>query len=125
LKRSQNGLVAAKSALATLLDREGDFDIALPAEPVLPAEPSTLTDGALRDRPDVQAARASLALAEAQRGGTWFKYLPNVGLTAAYRIANSTGFTGTNDSWAVGLGASWTIWMAAIERSSFVKMRSK
>ncbi len=118
LKRSENGLESAKSALNALLDQEGDFDVALPAEPTLPADPSKLAESATNDRPDLQAARKILDLALLQREGVWYQFLPNVGLTAKYSLSNITGFTGKYDSWAVGVGASWTIWDGGLREAA-------
>ncbi|MHB8876604.1 MAG: TolC family protein [Myxococcaceae bacterium] len=110
LKRSENGFASTKSALSTLLDREGDFDVALPAEPALPADLSELSAKAAADRPDLKAARKSVDLAEVQRSGVYYQYAPNIGLNAQFQIANLTGFTGEQATWTVGVGASWTLW---------------
>ena len=61
-------------------------------------------------RPDVAAARQNEELAHTNRRGTWFSYLPSVGLNGAYRWSNAVGFTGKNTAWLVTLAASWTIW---------------
>jgi outer membrane protein TolC len=109
LKRAQNGYASAKQALATLLDRAPDFEVEQPASPALPADPGALRAQALDQRPDVAVARASEELARGARLGTWFKYFPAVVGTATYRVSNVSGFTGTYDSWALGLGLNWTI----------------
>jgi outer membrane protein TolC len=110
LKRAQNAYANARLALGTLLDREGEFEVDVPPEVVLPVNTGELSANALEARPDVQAAAKSLELAESARSGTFFKYLPNVVATGTYRLSNAGGFTGKNDSWAVGVGLSWLIW---------------
>ncbi|HVE87966.1 MAG TPA: TolC family protein [Myxococcales bacterium] len=109
LKRAQNAYLSARQALATILDRAADFEVEQPAAPALPPDPAALQTQALDQRPDVAAARTAESLARGARTGTWFKYLPAVVGTATYRVANVTGFTGKYDSWALGLGLSWTI----------------
>lgn len=110
VKRSENGLTSVKSSLNTLIGHEGDFEVALPTEPTLPADLEKLAQDALEARPDLQVARKSLDLAELQRDGVWYQYLPNIGFTAKYQITNMGGFTGKNKTWSVGVGASWTLW---------------
>ena len=56
------------------------------------------------------AARRNLDLALSRRQGVWFSYAPSVGLTGVYRTSNAAGFIGQNDSWAVTVGAQWTLW---------------
>ena len=110
LRRAQNGYASAKQALSTLLDRGSpDFEVEQPAPPSLPQDAAALREQALERRPDVAAARASEDLARGARTGTWFKYFPAVVGTGSYRVANVKGFTGTYDSWTLGLGLSWTI----------------
>ncbi len=109
LLRSRNSYESARIALATLLDRPVDFDVASPPEPSLPEELSQLEELALRDRTDVQAARRSVELQRAARNATYGRYLPNVGAFARYQVQNASGFTGQSDAWAFGLGLSWNI----------------
>ena len=109
LRRAQNAYASAKQALATLLDRAPDFEVEQPASPSLPEDKAALQAQALEKRPDVAAARASEDLARGLRTGTWFKYFPAVVGTGSYRVANVKGFTGTYDSWTLGLGLNWTI----------------
>jgi len=109
LKRAQNAYASAKQGLATLLDRAPDFEVEQPASPSLPPDPASLQAQALEQRPDVATARAQEDLARGARLGTWFKYLPSVVGTATYRVSNVQGFTGTYDSWALGVGLGWTL----------------
>lgn len=110
LLRARNAYGSARLALATILDRPADFDVVQPPEPGAPGEPEALRSSALSRRPDVEAARAGLALARGQHDAVYYKYAPNLGLNAFYRWANITGFTGHREAWAVGLGLSWTLW---------------
>lgn len=118
LLRSRNALSAAKLALATLLQRDPNFELAPPPEPLLPATQEGMAETALEKRPDVAAARQGEALAQTNRRGVWLSFLPTLGLSAAYRWSNAAGFTGQNTAWLVTLGASWTIWDGGLREAN-------
>jgi outer membrane protein TolC len=118
LLRSRNALLSAKLALATLLQREPDFELAPPPEPELPASDVDLSQRALELRPDVAVARKGEELAETNRRGAWYAYLPTVGLSGAYRWGNVGGFTGENTSWLVTVAAQWTIWDGGLREAN-------
>lgn len=123
LRRAKNGYEAAKSALATLLDRAPDFEVERPPEP---ARPSEEVLGKYEDsRPDLEMVRVSRELAVGLRRGTWFKFAPNVGLTAQYRLTNFKGFGGTYDSWAVTLGLNWTLWDGGLREAELRESAAK
>jgi outer membrane protein, multidrug efflux system len=107
LIRSRNAYDSARQALATLLDRDADFEVARPPEPAGAGEDPE--ESALA-RPDVQAAARSAELARGQEQEVSARYLPSVGLTGQWRWASITGFTGRHEGWSVILGARWTIW---------------
>jgi outer membrane protein TolC len=113
LVRTRNAHKAAVSALAALLGREPDFEVqgreAL-SELSAPPELEALSEQALVARPDVRAARSAVTLAEGNRRAVAYSYLPNVGFTAQWRIANAAGFTGQAASWAAIIGLNWTLW---------------
>ncbi len=98
----------ARIALATLLDHAGDFEVVVPV-PVSVEEPGLAQEDG-RERPDVVAARLSRTLAEKSHDATWYRYLPNVVATATYQLSNVSGFTNETGQWAIGVGASWTLW---------------
>jgi outer membrane protein TolC len=110
LLSSRNALAAAKLALATLLQRDPNFELAPPPEPQPPTAGADLAEKALDERPDVAAARKGEELAETQRRGARYAYLPTLGLSGVFRAGNVGGFTGKSTSWAITLAASWTIW---------------
>lgn len=119
VKRADNAYLIAKSGLATLLGRDPDFDVEVPPEPATPSEgEQALEQTALKERPDVQAARAALQLAQTQRTGDWLAYLPTLGGSAQYRWSNSAGFTGSSTSWAIILALNWTIWDGGLREAN-------
>lgn len=107
--RSKGQFEGARSALAALLDRDPDFDVARPSEPPLPPRIDDI-DRIAQARSDVEAAKLMVEIAEKQRTSNTLSYLPNVGFTARYQLANVAGFTGENGSWALSLGLNWTLW---------------
>lgn len=109
VKRAGNAYESTRLGLALLLNRPADFDVADPPEPQLPANPSELEEAAVRDRPEVKAARADVSLAHATRNAAAARYLPNVSAFGNWQISNITGFTGKNSAWTAGLGAQWSI----------------
>jgi outer membrane protein TolC len=109
LRRARIAHAEAKLALATMLDREPDFDVVAPPEPVLPADLAGLEAAALRDRPDVLAAAAGVRLAERARDGKWLAYAPSLGAFGSWRWTSSSLGGGEAAAWAVGIGLSWTL----------------
>jgi len=108
LKRARNGYAAAKVSLATLLDRPtADLEVEVPPAARPPA--GDLEEAALRDRPDVKAAREQRSVAERNRGAVIMRYLPTLGAFGRYQYSNAAGFTDTKTTWAVGLALNWTI----------------
>ncbi len=109
LLRARNGYESARIALATLLDRQADFEVAEPPEPVLPGDTTRLQDDAVRDRPDLQAARLQVDTADYQKRATAMRYLPAIGLFGHVQWSNVLGFTGRYEDWAVGVALTWNI----------------
>jgi outer membrane protein, multidrug efflux system len=109
LKRSQNALESARLALATLLARPANFEVADPPEVQLAGDAQAYEQRALQDRPEVQANRINVDVQRGNRNTAAARYLPNLGLFAQYLLSNQAGFTGKSDAWAVGLGLSWNI----------------
>lgn len=125
VRRAQNALASAKSALAVLLDREPDFEVAKPPASTDPGDLTRLEGQANDKRPDVQAARVALKLAEGGRRGVIFKYLPNVVAVARYQASNARGFTGSYDSWMAGVNVSWTLWDGGLREAELREAAAK
>jgi len=126
LRAAQAGYASARVALATMLGSKDDaFDVEVPAEPGLPPASERLEETALRDRPDVLAAGAALAAAEKGRSSTWSRYLPSVGAFGRWQWANIGGFSGKQDSWAVGLAASWTLFDGTLREAELREAGAK
>jgi outer membrane protein TolC len=108
--RGNNAYESAKVALSTLLDRaDTRFEVDVPPAPEVPANGDALEKEALRARPEVRAAEANVAAQQATRKSAVARYVPTVGAFGQYRISNAGGFTGSEDTWAIGLSAAWDI----------------
>jgi outer membrane protein TolC len=106
--RARNGYQSARLGLATLLDRPADFEVADPPEPTFPANVTELEAAALRDRPDLLAARKNLESAVAARRAQQSRYFPNLAAFGHYQNANVPGLTGA-ELWSVGLSLQWKL----------------
>lgn len=117
LRRTRNSYESARIALAVLLDRQPDFEVAPPPEPALPENLANLEESALRDRQDLQAVRRNVDLQRESRNVAYGRYFPNVGAFGLYQGQNAAGFTGKSFQWVAGLGLSWTLFDGGLRES--------
>ncbi len=125
VQRTRNSYQAAISSLATLLDRQPDFEVARPASPSLELEKASMEEKALELRPDVKAAKVGVELAEGQTRGSWLAYAPSLSFIAQYQLSNVKGFTGQYGYWTAGLGLQWTIWDGGLREANLRESRAK
>jgi len=121
LIRAQNAAASARLVLATLLAfDDANFDVAPPPEPQVPVKTDTnvLMERALEQRADVAAARETVELTRINKRGAWLAYLPTLGVNGVYRAVNAAGFIGQAESWAITLGASWTLWDGGLREAN-------
>lgn len=109
LVRARNAHESARISLALLLDREPDFEVEEAPEPRLPPDLGGLGETAQRERPDLRAARLAEEAAGSLRLASVMRYLPTVGAFGWWQVSNTAGFAGQKDTWAVGIGLSWTL----------------
>jgi outer membrane protein TolC len=136
LKAAQAAYDSARVALATLLGRrDATFDVEAPPEgssagpaapPGRPAEwnAAEMEETAARDRPDVRAAAAAVTVADRTRAGVWARYFPVLGAFARWQWANA-GLPGQQDSWAVGLQATWSILDGTLREAELSETRAR
>ncbi len=113
LLRAQNAYASAKSALASLLQREPDFEVERPEEPALPQGLEGLEGGetaALSQRPDLRAARGAEELAARTLDAMSAKYAPKVALIASGQAGNVKAFAPDYAMWSLKVGLEWTLW---------------
>ncbi|MBJ6760001.1 TolC family protein [Myxococcaceae bacterium JPH2] len=127
LVRARNALASLKLALGTLIQREPDFELAAPPEPQVAAKQSSdaLVNEALQNRTEVAAAATGVSLARTNKTGVILSYLPNLGLSGTYNISNAAAFTGKNDSWAITLGLSWTLFDGGLREANLTEASAK
>jgi outer membrane protein TolC len=121
LIRAKNAAASAKLVLATLLNfDEPAFELASPPEPQVDPKTDTeaLVQRSLEARADVAASRETVQLSRIQKRGVWLSYLPNLGLTATYRIVNAAALGAPPEAWAVTFGASWTLWDGGLREAN-------
>ncbi|MCY1014606.1 TolC family protein [Pyxidicoccus sp. MSG2] len=128
--RSRNAYATAKSALAALLGRPVDFEVAPPREATVavPAEAgdaATAEKTALDKRPDAAAARLDVDLAQGGRRQVLFQYLPSLYATGNYSTTNTAGLTGVSSSWTVGLALSWTLFDGGLREANLRESSGK
>jgi outer membrane protein TolC len=109
VRRAELAYQSAKSALATLLDRAPDFEVARPPAPPAVDRSVDLSAQAMRDRPDIQAAKVAVGLAETNHRATLYRYFPMLAAFARYQGSNTKGFTGEQTSWVAGLSLNWNL----------------
>ncbi len=126
LERTRLAYESARSSLATLLGRAPDFEVPPTGQLPPPAEPppSEETLPQAVERSDVQAARVQQDLAESARRGALGSYLPTLSFSARYQIANVEGFAGRPDTWALTLGANWTLWDGGVREAQLREARA-
>lgn len=96
-RQARAGLRAAKAALAGMIGRTDDFEVAAPP-PVdaleLGAKPEELLVRAWSQRLDLRVQKASLALAQRSSAEAWMRFLPSFQLVAQGRYtSNTSGFS--------------------------------
>lgn len=117
VRRARLAYDGTRSALSMLLDRDADFDVVMPEEPPVPPQFDKVVERT-SERPDVKAAEKGYELARHAKDWQALWYLPNVGLQAALRGSNVTGFTGANATWFVTIGLNWTLWDGGLREAN-------
>jgi len=118
LRAARYGYTASKAALAVLLERNPDFEVDIPPEPVLPPGLDKLEDIAPSRRADVLSAKTQTEAADATHTSVVLSYLPTVSFNGAYLISNATGFTGLEGSWYFTFGLNWVLFDGGLREAS-------
>jgi outer membrane protein TolC len=103
-RRAVFSYLATKSQLAQLLDRRDTaFELESPRDPPPEVQGAfeDLLDRALRDRPEVAAARANEEIASRLTTDAVLQFFPTLSANASYRYNNVEDFSGRNLTWAV------------------------
>ena len=114
VRRSQFSYAAARSQLAALLDRRDTaFELSPPGQPPQEVRGAfqQLMEQALRDRPELAAARANEEIAARLKTDAWAQFAPSLAVTAGARYNDpATSFTGEKGTWSVALALTLPIY---------------
>lgn len=106
VRRASYSYAATKSQLAQLTGRRDTaFELEAPAEPPpeIRGELGELLDRALRDRPEMAAARANVEIAARLKTDAWAQFLPTLAFNATGRYNSQPDFENNHLNWALTL----------------------
>jgi outer membrane protein TolC len=105
--RAQFSYASAKSQLAAIIDRHDTaFELAPPEQPPEEIRGSfrELMEQALRDRPELAAARANEQIAARLKTDAWAQFLPTLAVSGTARYNNpATNSAGDKETWSIAL----------------------
>jgi outer membrane protein TolC len=104
-------------ALALLLERSLDFELAPPRPPHVPPE-EALEPSEDTDRAELLAASASIAAAEDARRAVTLDWLPRVVATGQYTWSTAEAIDGQQDAWNLVFGLRWTLFDRGLRRAA-------
>jgi outer membrane protein TolC len=127
-RRAVNAYRSTKSQLAQLLDRRDTaFELETPPDPpeeVRGAFPD-LIRRALRDRPEMAAAKANEEIAARLHTDAVLQFFPTVSANAAYRYNNVEDFNGRTLAWAVTIALTLPLYDGGLRYVALKDARSK
>ena len=106
VRRAVYSYASTKSQLAQLTgQRDTAFELEAPREPPpeIRGELGELMERALRERPEMAAARANVEIAQRLKTDAWAQFLPTLAFNATGRYNSQADFEGKHLTWAVTL----------------------
>ena len=106
VRRASYSYAATKSQLAQLTGlRDTAFELEAPREPPpeIRGDLRELMERALRDRPEMGAARANVEIAARLKTDAWAQFLPTLAFNATGRYNSQADFEGNHLTWALTL----------------------
>ena len=106
VRRASYNYAATKSQLAQLTGRRDTaFELEAPREPPpeIRGDLGELIERALRDRPEMAAARANVEIAARLKTDAWAQFLPTLAFNATGRYNSQADFEGNHLTWALAL----------------------
>jgi outer membrane protein TolC len=102
---------AAERALASLTGFADNEPLEVPVAPPVPwSSVDDVLDDALRERPEIEAAEATIGFARTQRLAQQLGWLPTVQARFTESYTQNTGFAGRNWLWNAGIQLNWAVW---------------
>jgi outer membrane protein TolC len=106
VRRAVYSYTATKSQLAQLTAlRDTAFELEAPRDPPpeIRGDLSELLERAMRDRPEIAAARANVEIAARLKTDAWAQFLPTLALNGTGRYNSQADFQGKHLTWALTL----------------------
>jgi outer membrane protein TolC len=106
VRRASYSYLSTKSQLAQLTGRRDTaFELEEPREPPpeIRGDLREMMERALRDRPEMAAARANVEIAARLKTDAWAQFLPTLAFNATGRYNSQADFEGNHLSWALTL----------------------
>jgi outer membrane protein TolC len=106
VRRAVYSYASTKSQLAQLTGRrDAAFELEEPREPPpeIQGDLREMMERALRDRPEMAAARANVEIAARLKTDAWAQFLPTLAFNATGRYNNQADFEGNHLTWALAL----------------------
>ena len=123
VRRAVYSYASTKSQLAQLMGRRDTaFELEPPREPPpeIRGELSDLLERALRDRPEMAAARTNVEIAARLKTDAWAQFLPILAFNATGRYSSQPDFEFNHFTWAVTLGVTLPLYDGGLR---FVALR--
>jgi multidrug efflux pump subunit AcrB/outer membrane protein TolC len=110
LEQARLGFIQVREALAQILQQPSDFDVVDPGVVEVPKNLDELKSKAREERASIAAQRKGQELAAKAREEIYWKYLPNMEVTAQGFRPRETAFSPGRFQWSLGLTATWIVW---------------
>lgn len=121
---AENAYLAQKLAMATLFNRDADFEITEPPKPSLPSDNAIAAATKALNRPDLKAAQIQDELAGRNNRLAFLRYLPELSSFVQYKNSNNAGF-GSKENIAVGLNLTWNIFDGGMREAEIFENSAK
>jgi outer membrane protein TolC len=118
LVRAESARDAAEDYLALLIDKRPPLTLVPYEVHPMPAENrGDLTEMALQQRPDLNAAARDIEAADKGVQAAWMDFLPSLSVSGNYRLSQNTGWSGDPDSWNIVVSLDWILYDGGLRRA--------
>jgi len=110
LQTAQLNYRLAVQALASLLERDPDFDVEAPPELDAPISIERVIDSAIASRPELRTAELQTEVKDAQIDEVDARFWPTVQAQGQAWVQRGSAFGGDDLRWAITVSANWLIY---------------
>jgi outer membrane protein TolC len=125
LALAQNAFTNAKLALATMLNRDADFDVISPPPPRSLNPEEQNIKSIEENRLDIKAARFQAELLQSMQNRAVLRYLPDLSFFLQYKGSNTAGLGGNKNNFALGLNLTWNIFDGGLREAEIYENSGK